>query len=188
MRVESWSLQVNNVSEVSMKSVVMVVAPSVFRDEEYAEPKAVLEASGATVVTASTSAGTVTGRFGLTAEATVSVADAALGVWDAAVFIGGAGASVFFDDPDAHGLARRTLAAGGVIGAICIAPATLARAGLLQGIRATAFTTQRDDLTARGATWRDDPVVVDGHIVTANGPEAASAFGHAIASALALQP
>ena len=32
-----------------MKSVLMVIAPSQFRDEEYAEPKAVLEAAGATV-------------------------------------------------------------------------------------------------------------------------------------------
>jgi putative intracellular protease/amidase len=36
-----------------MKSALLVIAPEVFRDEEYAEPKRILEARGADVTTAS---------------------------------------------------------------------------------------------------------------------------------------
>lgn len=167
-----------------MKSVVMVVAPSVFRDEEYAEPKSVLESAGIAVATASTEPGTATGRFGLVAHPTISVSEAARSTWDAVLFIGGAGAAVFFDDPDAHALARSTYESGGIVSAICIAPSTLAHAGLLSGVRATAFPSQRDDLEAHGARWTGEPVTVDGRIVTANGPEAATAFGDAVVTAL----
>lgn len=169
-----------------MKSVVMVIAPTLFRDEEYAEPKAVLEAAGAAVTTASVSPGTATGRFGMLAHPSISVADAAQTSWDCVVFVGGGGASVFFDDPDAHALARLVHENGGVVGAICIAPSTLARADLLAGVRATAFPSQQEDLTTRGAIWTGDPVTVDGRIITGNGPEAATAFGEAIAVALGL--
>lgn len=169
-----------------MPHIVMVIAPEIFRDEEYAEPKAVLEAAGATVVTASTEPRQCIGKLGMHAAATISVADAAQRDWDAAVFVGGGGAQIFFDDPSAHALARQALASGAVLAAICIAPSVLARAGLLRGVLATAFPSQRDDLIAHGAIWSDGPVVVQGRVVTANGPEAAAEFGRRIAGLLGI--
>lgn len=169
-----------------MARVLMVIAPAVFRDEEYAHPKAVLEARGAEVVTASRSAGACQGKLGMAAEATVALADADAVDYDAVIFVGGGGAETYFDDPVAHALARATLDAGRVLGAICIAPSILARAGLLRGVRATAFPSQRDDLIAHGAHWSDGPVEVAGPIVTANGPDAAREFGYQIGDLLGL--
>lgn len=169
-----------------MPEVLMVIAPEVFRDEEYAVPKRVLEARGAKVTTASSRPGECIGKLGMTAQAETSISDAVGKAWDAVVFVGGGGAEIFFDDPDAHRLARDTASAGRIIAAICIAPSVLARAGLLQGFRATAFPTQRDDLVRHGAIWVDEQVVSDGRIVTASGPEAAQAFGETLAEKLAL--
>lgn len=169
-----------------MSHVLMVIAPEVFRDEEYAAPKEVLEASGTRVTTASLYTGTCHGKLGMSAEATVALGDAHATDYDAVVFVGGGGAQVFFDDPDAHALARDTAGLGHVVGAICIAPSVLARAGLLNGVRATAFPSQREDLIAHGAVWSDGPVEVDGRIVTANGPDAARDFGLALADLLGL--
>jgi protease I len=169
-----------------MSDVVMIIAPKMFRDEEYAEPKRVLEARGARVVTASLARGKCIGKLGMIAEAEVSLSEAADRQWDAVVFIGGGGSEVFFDEPIAHGLARETLDRGAVVGAICIAPSTLAHADLLHGVKATAFPSQRSDLIHHGARWDAGPVVVDGRIVTANGPDAAQRFGHEIADLLGL--
>lgn len=169
-----------------MARVLMVIAPAVFRDEEYAHPKAVLEARGAEVITASRAVGPCQGKLGMTAEATVALADAEASGYDAVVFVGGGGAETYFDDPSAHRLARATLEAGRVLGAICIAPSILARAGLLHGVRATAFASQKDDLIAHGARWSEGPVEVDGPIVTANGPDAARDFGYQIGDLLGL--
>jgi len=169
-----------------MPDVVMVIAPAVFRDEEYAEPKRVLESRGATVVTASVAPGECIGKLGLRAYASISVAQAAKRDWDAVVFVGGAGAAVFFDDEAAHELARRAAGGPGILSAICIAPSTLAHAGLLAGVRATAFASQEADLVAHGAAWTGDAVTTDGRIVTANGPEAATEFGEALGDMLGL--
>lgn len=167
-----------------MPEVVMVIAPSVFRDEEYAEPKRVLESRGVSVTTASVAAGECIGKLGMRATADAALHDISSMPWDAAIFVGGGGAVVFFDDPDAHRLARDTASHGGVVAAICIAPSTLAHAGLLDGVRATAFPSQRDDLRSYGAVWTGEPVTVDGRIVTANGPEAATEFGESVAELL----
>jgi protease I len=169
-----------------VQEIVMVIAPKVFRDEEYALPKKVLQSRGARVVTASVEPGECIGKLGMHAHADISVVEAASRDWDAVVFVGGAGAAVFFDDPAAHQLATRAATGTGVLSAICIAPSTLAHAGLLGGVRATAFGSQEADLKAHGAVWTGQPVTVDGRIVTANGPEAATEFGETIGDLLEL--
>lgn len=167
-----------------MASVLMVIARSEFRDEEYVHPREVLEAAGHTITVASSESGECRGRFGAIATATLSVADARSTSWDSVVFVGGGGAQRFFDDESAHGLARDTLAAGGVVAAICIAPSILARAGLLDGVEATSFSSRLDDLADHGAVVTSMDVVAADRIITANGPEAARAFGQALADAL----
>jgi protease I len=172
--------------ETIMPEVVMLIAPTVFRDEEYAVPKRILEGRGARVVTASVAPGKCIGKLGMTAVADVSLSDAVERAWDAAVFVGGGGAQIFFDDPDAHRLARQTLASGAVVGAICIAPSVLARAGLLAEVPATAFPSQEADLRAHGARWTGAAVTTADRIVTANGPEAAAEFGTALSDVLGI--
>ncbi|MDO8964303.1 MAG: DJ-1/PfpI family protein [Coriobacteriia bacterium] len=169
-----------------MPAILMVIAPEMFRDEEYSHPKAVFERRGATVVTASTQAGPCTGRFGLVATADVALADARAAEFDAVVFVGGAGAQVYFDDEAAHALANAAFEQGAVVSAICVAPSILARAGLLSGRRATSFPSQELDLETHGAIFALEPVTVDAPFVTANGPEAADAFGEAVADLLSL--
>ncbi len=105
--------------------------------------------------------------------------------FDAVVFVGGVGASAYFDDPTAQALARQAVAEGRVVAAICVAPSILARAGVLKGKRATAWNWQKEDLERGGALWVDGPAVRDGRLVTGNGPEAARAFAELLAEALA---
>ena len=167
-----------------MPHALMIIAQQVFRDEEYAEPKAILQGSGVSVTTASRVAGTAEGKLGMVANVDVGLADVDPKEYDAVVFIGGGGAATFFDDPIAHRIARSASERGVVLAAICIAPSILARAGLLQGRSATAFESQADDLGAHGAHYTGNPVEIDGRIVTANGPDAATAFGTAIVTLL----
>ena len=53
--------------------------------------------------------------------------------FDGVVFIGGGGAAEYFDNPVAHKLAKGFFEHGKLTSAICIAPATLANAGVLNG-------------------------------------------------------
>jgi len=165
-------------------SVLMVIAPDQFRDEEYEHPREVLLSRGVSVTTASVSSGACYGRFGAQAEADVSLADARADDYDAVVFVGGGGSRVFFEDPKALELAKKTAAEGKLVAAICIAPTILANAGLLVGRRATAFPDSQEAVERGGGTYTGRLVEVDGLVVTANGPEAARDFGETIADML----
>ena len=61
-----------------------------------------------------------------------------------------------------------------LVGAICAGPLVLQAAGVLSGRRMTCHPGVRDELTAASAL--DEAVVVDGHVVTSQGPGTAMAF------------
>lgn len=164
--------------------VIMVIAPQEFRDEEYRAPMTALEKAGHRVTIASTRAGPCVSSAGRTVDATLELSRAHAADYAAVVFVGGGGASCFFDDAAAHRLAREVRAQGGVVAAICIAPTILARAGVLSELDATSFPSERAELTRAGAHFLDEPVVSAGHVITANGPRAADAFGARLVAAL----
>jgi protease I len=75
---------------------------------------------------------------------------------------------------------------GKVVAAICLAPAVLARAGILKGKKATYYESPASfrEMKIGGAVLTNAPVVKDGRIITANGPTASQAFADAIVKAL----
>jgi protease I len=165
----------------------MIVAPTDFRDEELAQPKAVFEQAGALVTVASKGVKEATGMFGARAAIDRDSSELSATDYDAVVFIGGAGASVYFDDRQIQALAKDVYDQGKLVAAICIAPSTLANAGILAGKKATAFSSEVGNLQAKGAVYSQEPVVVDGKIVTASGPAASEAFGQKIVELLNLE-
>ena len=87
--------------------------------------------------------------------------------------------------PDFVRLGRTT--PGRAYGAICISTRILAHAGVLQGKKATGWNGDGElggILSAGGAEFVDKPVVVDGNVVTGNGPGAAGEWGEEIVRVL----
>ncbi len=164
--------------------VLLVIAPERFRDEEYREPRAVIEEAGGHVTVAAARRGRARGMLGLEVDPDITLDRVRAEDYDAVVFVGGSGASVYWDDPTAHALARRAAELGRVVGAICIAPVTLARAGLLRGRRATCWPAEAKELEAAGARCTGNPVEEDGLLVTGSGPQAARAFGEVLVRAI----
>lgn len=165
---------------LSGKKVLMVLAPKDFRDEEYLEPREVFEKAGIKVEVASLGVRQARGTYGAVAQVDYDLKDVEASDYEAIVFVGGAGSSIYFDNEIAKDLAKSAFGQGRVVAAICIAPSILANAGLLQGRGATCFSSETDNLRAQGAECTGESVTVDGKIVTANGPEAAFDFGQAI--------
>ena len=119
---------------LSGKKVLMVVAPSKFRDEEYFQPKVIIQASGAIVETAAdTQEEEATGTQGGKAKIDVPLRKIKPAHYAGVVFVGGPGAREYFQDEQAKKLAQEFAQLGKVVGAICIAPTILANAGILAG-------------------------------------------------------
>jgi protease I len=62
------------------------------------------------------------------------------------------------------------------LAAICHGPWVLCSTTVLRGRKATSFSAIKDDVSNAGATWVDEEVVVDGHIITSRKPEDLPAF------------
>lgn len=167
-----------------MKKAVMVIAEDRFRDEELAQPKEILEDSGIEVKVASTSLKEAKGVLGARVKPDILVRDINLKDFAAIIFIGGGGASQYWDDPLAHQLIRDAINDNKIVAAICIAPVTLAKAGILEGKRATVFSQGADELKAAGANYTGHPVEKDGNIITASGPAAAREFAQELVKAI----
>lgn len=165
-----------------MAKALFVIAPNKFKDEEYFTPKRILEDNGIEVTTASLSEQAIS-VGGETVDVDVLLNKTTTD-YDAIVFVGGSGASIYFNNEKAHGLARKFNSLGKIVAAICIAPSTLANAGILDGKQVTSFPSEQDNLESKGATYTGDDVTVDGNIITANGPGAADEFGEKLVEKL----
>lgn len=169
------------------REALFVIAPERFRDEELEVPRRALLAAGFRVTVASTRPGIAFGMNGAKERVGVSVSAAAAGTYAAIVVVGGDGApDHLWSHEPLLGLIRRQHAAQLPLASICLAGAVLARAGVLSGKRATVFADRSAtiELKRGGATFVDEPVVLDGTILTASGPEAAAAFGSALVKLL----
>ena len=167
------------------KRVVMIIAPQDFRDEELIEPQEVLYDRGAEVKVASKSLETAKGMLGAQVKPDMLVSDIKVEDWDAIILVGGGGSGVYWDDSLVHSMLKEAVKQDKIVGAICIAPVTLANAGVLSGKKATVYSSETQRLKDKGAEFTGKDVVRDGNLITASGPKAAKCFGEAIAGALA---
>ena len=167
-------------TKLNGKNVLIIIAAEGFQDEEFAQPYDLMTKLGATVKVACSRKGTANGKFGRQITPDLLISECKAGDFDAVVFIGGPGASEYFNNAQAHTLARDAVAKGKVLGAICIAPVTLANAGVLKGKKATVFPSEQPQLASQGARFIQQNVVVDGKIVTAAGPQAAREFAETL--------
>ena len=97
--------------------------------------------------------------------------------YDMIVLPGGLpGADHLKDDARIIDLVTRMASQDKYTAAICAAPRVLAKAGLLQGRRATSFPGALDVAAIPGIDYSDQPVVRDGTVITSRGPGTAMDF------------
>ena len=163
-------------------SVIVALADG-FEEIEAVAPIDILRRAGLNVVTVGISGRTVIGSHGI-----VLTADQA---WndppppDILVLPGGMPGSRHLGEHfGLQQMARQVAQSDGYLAAICAAPAfTLGAWGLLSGRNATCYPGC-EELFPLNVTYRNEPVVVDGHIVTARGPGVALEFSFRLAELL----
>jgi len=168
-----------------MKKILFVIANNKFQDFEYRIPREVLEDEWHQITVCAEQTGLCTGSFDHETSATIALKDAKGDDYDAIVFVGGGWAlKQYQNHPEYLRLAKEAK----LLGAICIAPSLISDSGLFQSKQ----ITWRDDeewtwqqyIENNGWIFIKQNVVVDGNIITANGPQSAESFGREIANAL----
>ncbi|KKP59580.1 MAG: ThiJ/PfpI domain-containing protein [Candidatus Magasanikbacteria bacterium GW2011_GWC2_34_16] len=166
-----------------MKKVLLVVASKDYQPIEYAIPKAILEAGGVTVITASNSLGKAVAIDNSETEVDILLDKVVAGDYDGIFFIGGPGALEYLDNEKSYKIIREVAASEKFWGAICISPRILANAQVLKGRKITGWDGDNkleEILSAVNAGYVHKPVVVDNNLITASGPAAAKEFGEEI--------
>jgi protease I len=172
------------------KRIAMLLTDGV-EQVEYTKPRAFFEQLGAQVTLVSPKGkGEKVQAFthfdkGDQFEVEMDVRDARPADFDALVLPGGVA------NPDQLRLSKESIAfirafarENKPIAAICHGPWTLIDAGIAQGKHMTSWPTLQQDLCNAGAQWSDDPVVVDGKLITSRKPDDIPAFNQAILDCL----
>ena len=124
----------------------------------------------------------ITGTHGITMKADTLVSEAICD-YDMIVLPGGYGGT---DAMKADVLLKECLQKmdrnGKIIAAVCAAPQVLDEAGLLENKEFTCYPGVKD--TIAHGTWKADPVVTDGRLITGQGPALVYAFAYTLADAL----
>jgi protease I len=168
----------------AIKKILMVISPKDFRDQEYNDPKEVFSRAGAEVKVASIQGGTAIGVDGTEVSIDMAVSQVDPTQFDAVVFIGGPGMLEIINDESLQILAKKFFKEGKITAAICAASSVLAQARVLEGKNAAGWSGVRDIIEKNGAFFSDEGVVVDGKIITADGPTSAWKFGEEIVNDL----
>ena len=163
-----------------------------FHPGETPQPIAYWEALGAEVIVAGIEPGTVSAAFGpLKLDITHAVQDIDIESLDAIFVPGGRSPAVLRESEAVLDFVRRVHAHGGIVAAICHGPQVPISAGILDGRRATCVVVEereyyavRDELTEAGGIYVNEPVVIDGTIITSRLPGDVPVFKAAVAEAL----
>jgi protease I len=167
-------------ADAAPKTALMVIYDR-FEESEYGLTRQELENAGVVVYVAASSLESVQGHQGTEVLPDLLIREAHGGDYDAVIFVGAYAYDM--EDEEAMRLAQEAVEAGKVVAAICVAPITLARAGVLEGVRATT-SMPPEAIEAFGAIYTGAAVEEDGLIITGNGPAASALFGQTIVTAL----
>ncbi len=152
-----------------MPRVLILTGPG-FEDIELLYPYYRLAEEGYEVVIAAPSKGRLRGKRGYEVEAHLSLDEVDPGEFDALVLPGGYGPEKARQHPRAGEVVRHFFEAGKPVAAICHGPQLLITARVVKGRRLTSYPGIKDDVEVAGGQWVDEPVVVDGNLVTARIP------------------
>jgi protease I len=172
------------------KHILLVIAHTGYQPIEYSKPLELLKKAGAHVSTASNKPQQATASDKSRANVDVTLENIDVNKYDGIFFIGGPDALENLDNPESYRILRETAANNIAFGAICISPRILAKAGVLKDKKATGWDEDQNNPLAQvfnqhRVTYVQKGVVIDGNIVTAQGPHYATEFGQAIISLFA---
>jgi protease I len=162
-----------------MKNLLTFV-DDLYEDLELWYPKLRLEEAGYTTRMAALELRLFKGKHGYPAMADLLLSNAASRDFCGLLIPGGFMPDKLRREPQVLSLTREFHAQGKLVAFICHGGWIPISAGILKGRRATGSRGIKDDLENAGAIWVDDPVVVDGNLISSRTPKDLAAFAAAM--------
>ncbi len=169
--------------DLKNKMVAILIAPK-FHDEETTAPAAFLREHGAEVRYIGIQKGTCQGKGGTSLTVDSPIADVQATEFDGLLIPGGGAPEHLRQHKEVLAFVKSFMETGKPVGAICHGPQVLISAKVIAHRTLTGYAGIRDDLLNAGARYEDQPVVIDGNLVTARIPEDIPAFTQAFATLL----
>ena len=159
---------------------VLFFVGDIYEDMELWYPLYRLQEAGASTVIAGETLDTFSGKHGYPCQAEALIEDMEESDFTALVIPGGFMPDKLRRNPKVLELTRAFHESEKMIAMICHAGWIPISAGILKGRTVTSTPGIKDDLTNAGATWVDEAVVEDGHLISARRPPDLPAFGAAM--------
>jgi protease I len=167
------------------KKVIALVEHD-FEDLELWYPILRLQEEGATVhLVGNEAKKQYKGKYGVPAESDYAFGDINSEDYDAILVPGGWAPDKLRRYPEVLQFVKEMDEAKKPIGQICHAGWVLISANILQGKKVTSTPGIKDDMTNAGASWYDEPVITDGHIISSRRPPDLPPYVKAFADKLA---
>ena len=166
------------------KKIAILIAQN-YHEEETMTPKEFFTSKGGHVDIIGLHAGTVIGKN----NQTPLVPDKSLDAvnpedYDALIIPGGGAPERIRVDEDAVDFVKSFWNSGRPLAAICHGPQVLISAQVLNGVTLTSYVGIRDDIKNAGGKWVDQPVCVDGQLITSRKPDDLPMFNETLLTAL----
>lgn len=151
---------------------VVILVEDLYNDLEFWYPYYRLQEAGADVLVAGPREGqTCRSKYGMPVKVDISFGDVKEDRLDGLFVPGGYAPDRIRRDSYALSLVRTVFTSGKPVAQICHAGWVLISAGVLRGRKCTSYSAIRDDMVNAGADWVDEPVVVDGNLVSSRQPD-----------------
>jgi len=167
---------------------VAILIENGVEDSEFQVPYKALQMAGAEVVVLGSRMNeTYKGKQGkVSVEPNGTTTEARAEEFDAVVIPGGMAPDRMRVNPNTVRFVKEAMEQGKIVAAVCHGPQVLINADLLKGKTATGFISIRKDIINSGANYVDQPLAVDGNLLTSRRPGDLPIFTTAILKRLNL--
>ncbi|MDT4914649.1 MAG: protease [Pseudonocardiales bacterium] len=168
---------------------VAILVENLYQELELWYPVLRLREAGVPLTIVGATAGEVyASKLGYPAVAEAGIEEIDADDFDAVIVPGGFSPEYLRRNPAFVDLVRKLNERGGTVAAICHAGWLLATADIVRGRSVTSVAVIKDDVIHAGGDWKNEPVVVDGNLITSQLPNDLPQFLEQILKSLAQLP
>lgn len=167
-------------NSMPMHDTLLTFVDDIYEDLELWYPKLRLEEAGFKMRVAGPELKTYSGKHGYPASADMLISDCNSGDFAGLLIPGGFMPDKLRRDAKVLSLTREFFEQGKLVAFICHGGWIPISAKILKGRRVTGSRGIKDDLENAGGIWVDEPVVIDGNLISSRTPRDLAPFGRAM--------